>query len=353
MLNKTLTVIFGAGASHDCIVKHNRKPLPTKNFVAKLPLTDDLFDIEGYQPILSAYRGAEAVGHIYKRNRSVNKKETLEEYLKTLFKNSPDKNLHMNIRQVSFYLRNVIGNICTDVREQFGQTAYMDVVDYMASSDYSKIVLITLNWDLLLDWALYDRAGFRYKSLDSYVNHDDRWHYIKLHGSVNWIKRVRMGDLSGKKTDEPLDLITSVDPNGPIVKGAEFQFDNNFHYSDGAYFRYPIMMLPHAEEKKHICPPNHLEAILSILEECEEFWVIGNSMKDVDITSLLKGVCKKASRIKIVDAPISPNEKNAHKYRIQQCFLKADFQRQYISFKQFAEKIDVNAPFEPTSPFDE
>ena len=116
---------------------------------------------------------------------------------------------------------------------------------------------------------------------------------------------------------------------------------------DGGHFRYPIMVLPHAAEKKHICPDEHISAITPILETCEEVWIIGNSMNDGDIVDLMKKT-KNVSRIKIVDAEISKEQRNHHQYRIKQCFPRADIQQQYMTFKVFAETIGQSAAFTPS-----
>ncbi len=353
MADKSIVVIFGAGASHDCFVNHNRKlsSIPVGESVEssnpKLPLTDGLFDLKGYEQILSQYRGAETIGHIFKRERSNNEKLTFEEFLKQLLRKTQDVELQRNIREVPIYLREIIGTISNDIRIMYGQTGYLDIVDYLAGSDYQKIVLITLNWDLLLDWALEDRIQLRFKDSESYVRSNKRWFYVKLHGSVDWVRKLNTAHIISADEDA-LHKITSIGSDDEIFKKGQFVIDRRFEMGDAGHFKYPIMVLPHAEQKKHICPDEHISAVTPILEKCEEAWIIGNSMNDGDIVELMKKTSNNVSKVKVVDAEISKEQRNHHRYRIKQCFPKADLQEQYMTFKVFAESIRESGAFTPS-----
>jgi len=202
-----LTIIFGAGASFDCRPEYQHaQGLP------RLPLTDSLFLTsprdasefgEQKRNILGHYERASALGYNFHRQQPSGTK-SLEEFLKDpIHRKRP--NLLRNVREVPFFLRELIGQQSLSIKSRFGQTDYSVLLYHLEKSRYEKIILITLNYDLLLDWALENVAQMRLVDLESYVGHQERWYYLKYHGSVSWVRYINKSKVGDKKIGTDLD----------------------------------------------------------------------------------------------------------------------------------------------------
>ena len=328
---KTLVVIFGAGASHGCRPEYE----VVSGYKVRIPLTNGLFRvpnanhsaIEEARNILLKYSGADVVGSLFERGYRKKPELSLEDYLKELIAGKNENRIR-NVREVPFYLRELIGTLCKHIRQEYRQTDYTLLIDYLDNSDYEKIVLITLNYDLLLDWALRDVVHWRAEDMDSYLAHQGKWYYIKLHGSINWIKMLDRRKLRDKCKGTELELLTSFDPNEDFVHSLPIQFnDNQYSYSLGSGYEtllFPVMVLPFGQEKKHICPENHIEKIKPLLQEAEDFWIIGNSMQDSDICDLLSKNAVSAKNVQIIDKPANPVQRKQSIKRVTNCFSSRD-----------------------------
>lgn len=345
-MSKILTVIFGAGASFDCQNIYN-----AQSRRVRIPLTNGLFtvpDIDvvhfGHQKeILKKYKGADVVGHLFERQKTSGIKN-LEEFLRDLLKTGTD-NTKKNLRQIPFYLRELIGDFGEMVRDEFRQSDYINLIHYLDISRYGKIILITLNYDLLLDWALENALHANLTTFDSYLGHQNRWFYLKYHGSVNWFYEIK-GNLSpGSTRKEKLDWLCEIQPNSDILKEAEKKISKgHYELSSDSGFKflfYPIMVLPNAEEKSHICPDNHIEAVRPFLNECEDFLVIGNSMQDLDIMELLKREARKAKKVFVVDRIVERERANELNHRVYLAFPRAEIQSELeIGFANFVTNLN-------------
>ncbi len=349
--NRVLTVIFGAGASYDCREEYHANTLVFRDSV-RFPLTNELFKVPNgkinavsrMKKILKTYRGAGMIGRLYSKMPNI----SLEDFLKNL-KNEKSPNLKRNLRQVPLYFRELVGMFGEEVNEQFDfQTYYANLIHFLEISTYKKIVLITLNYDLLLDSALETVVGLKRTSLDSYIGHQDRWYFVKLHGSIDWVKKLEDSVLTARQKRSPgatdLEFLMSFDPDtDDYIREAPTRFeDANFSYrtspTNGNWL-YPVMVVPFGQEKKHICEDDHIEAIKPLLAECEDFLIVGNSMRDTDICSLLKERAAAAKRVLIVD-DYSPDDRAALQKRVRECLPNARQEESANGFHSFIDKLN-------------
>lgn len=336
-MNDILTVIFGAGASYDCVVSYSRDP----NNKSSIPLTDKLFDTRYYE-ILDKYPGARGIGQVFKRKAFRDRNLTLEQYLRELLTKTDDKDLQTNVGQIPLYLRELIGEAGKETLDRQGSTGYEELIDHLAGLQYKTIILITLNWDLLLDRALQNRVHMRFVNHDmsSYLGHRKRWYLIKFHGSVNWVKKLPFGKISSK--GDPLETVTSLDPNGSLIKNTPTEFLDDFRFTDGSNFFFPVMVLPHDQQKIHICPDSHYQILKSFLPKCQELWIIGNSMRDQDIVEVIERYARSVKHLKLVDYFQDQHGDLANDYedRIRRRFFQeAGLVRCYDGFRRFVEEL--------------
>jgi hypothetical protein len=129
-----------------------------------------------------------------------------------------------------------------------------------------------------------------------YINIRKKWSYIKYHGSVNWIRRINNEHLETKVSswNGTLDFVTQINPLDANLANVRPEINTAFYkHADNQQIRYPVMVLPNIEEKKHICPEEHISAIQPFIQNCNDFWFLGTSLIDKDINELLCGVKKK------------------------------------------------------------
>lgn len=346
MSYKTATVILGAGASHDCqfmefasAVRH------------RLPLTDELFNVawpsRGGDDPKNVYKLADSIGYLYRTKIRNGEKISLEKFLDDLLKSKKDdksyKRYVMNIRQLIFYMRRIIGDIGDQIREDVKHTAYHNLVNSFCNGTYEKVIFLTTNYDLLLDWALEDILHMKFTDMDSYMDHDDKWSLVKFHGSVNWVKLVDKNMHPAFDDDDIAGSIIGFDPmssdlNSKAIKIYSKSYDHKW-VKDVCL--YPVMVLPHALGKRHVCPDSHIKSTASFLNQCEDFWVVGNSLIDEDLTSFLKKEAHSPKRIKIVNKTHQFHdfyERQSLEDRAKECFSGAALETYYDGFSNFALK---------------
>jgi|GEM_PF-2038294 len=337
---KILTVIFGAGASFDC---QNHYQFPNK--FPRIPLTNGLFTIppsdvphfNHQREILKKYKGADVIGHLFERQKTGGT-QNLELFLKELLKKGSD-DTKKNLLQIPFYLRELIGDFGELVRSEFRQSDYVSLIHFLNLSDYEEIVLITLNYDLLLDWALESVIHANFRSFDSYVNiaRKNKWHYLKFHGSVNWVYEIDRGYQPGNK--DALDWLCDGIPKTNLLNESTKAICNCYGIQEGTNLLYPIMVLPNAEQKMHICPNEHIDVVRPLLNKCQDFMIIGNSMQDLDIAELLKAEAKIASRVLIVDRMESQQQAHMH-FRISNILPRARIEAELdLGFSNFCTTL--------------
>ena len=274
---KKALVVLGAGASHDCYV---RGILPSG--AVKMPLVDQLFEERLFKNIIAdmrsrgaIYDGASAMGHLYMSAK--NKQHlSLEKFLDNILINKKDdKSYHRyvkNVRQLVSYMRTLIGGIGTQIRAECRHTGYHNLVNHFSTPDYDKVVFLTTNYD----------------------------------GSVNWVRVVTKEHYPALKdgsNDELVDTICSIDPASTFIEKINIDVYSNHYESrwNAGTVLYPVMVLPTILGKKYVCPKEHVDTIIPIIRDVTEVWIIGNSMADDDLASLIKEQALNTKDVHLID----------------------------------------------------
>lgn len=197
---------------------------------------------------------------------------------------------------------------------------------------------ITLNYDNLFDWALeihgYTRAKFKRSNfnMSKYIP-DDKWIYIKLHGSVDWGRRVKSEFTSQSASNdlkEILNYFDNVDDLNSILEN-EIVFDdlhNNF--SGQRKYIFPAISVPTGESKLNY-PVEHEKAFKKHLDNCENFLFIGFSGQDKHVLELLADKKDNFKKVFIV----SSSEKSATS------IMRLILNNEKLAKKLTSTKIDV------------
>ena len=171
-----LTVVLGAGASHDCAgngIHVNEQFRP--------PLTRDVFDPR-FTNVLSNYDWVEA--RLDELRSRLQRDENLEAILREYRDAAERGGTYNQFREILLYFRELFWRISEDY---IGNGSKLDtLVRRILDSDFDQVLFISLNYDFLLENALERYDGHAFDSMDSYIPAQKKWSLVKPHGSANW-----------------------------------------------------------------------------------------------------------------------------------------------------------------------
>lgn len=282
-----LTVILGAGAAFD-VVNLQSNQIKDSNF--RPPITANLFHT--HKDWEDEYMKFPAVASVIEelRNRIPNRRTSVdvENLLKDL-KESPKQHRNDTFREFPLYLQRFF----TVVSERYCRkpSNYMTLIGKVFDLDLAKVVFVTTNYDLLFDQALHHHPatkGFSISdsSMSKYIANEN-WAYLKLHGSVDWGRRIKE-DMIKNKSNILAGLVDNVRQLGESLETAlerDIMRDYSFN-QDSRELIYPAISVPVGESKLN-CRDEHVQALRNHLNNCQHFLVIGFSGYDKDVLSLL------------------------------------------------------------------
>lgn len=278
-MDNKLTVLLGAGASHDCVTEGVTQYDPDY----RPPITKELFSFRpAFNRILRKYPKAESLSDEIRIK--VNSGTNLESILSQL-KSETDLSIKKHYLQIPLYLQELLGEVSTHF-VLAGATKYDTLVRLIQTSRFNKVMYLTLNYDLLLDGALTRFYDARLNQLSHYCDQNRNWSLIKLHGSVNWGNKLLSTNRTIENATALLDSLVDepiFDTEIQILKGHrdESRFVGN-------WFFYPALAVPIGGKKTSVCPEEHVKHAESFLGSCSNFLIIGFSALDQDVLEQLK-----------------------------------------------------------------
>jgi hypothetical protein len=263
---RQLIVIIGAGASADC-VGHPSRQGRLERSDRQPPLVSELFD-DKYRDILNSYPLVKPVAaEVWARLQEGEEALSLENYLREELLNSATPHRRAQYWSVPLYLQELLyqcGSLYTDNPDNFHRLV-------TALLDLERVVFVTLNYDTILDSVL--SSYFAFDSLDSYVERE-KVALIKLHGSVNWGRRVETEDITNPvgrgyrnlchalATNPRLlasDITVMFEAPGPPVAEMRSASDSGLVY--------PALSVPLGPQDEPSCPPNHVDVLRQTLDQ--------------------------------------------------------------------------------------
>ena len=286
--DRQLTVILGAGSSHDCLgtgAEANDKCYYP-------PLVKDLFDPQ-YARWLSHYPLAETLSDEIRTK--VLRGQNLETVLRS-FAQENNIDVKRQYWEVPLYLQELFGEASQNFLRS-GSTKFSWLVRDIALSDYTKVLYLTLNYDLFLEKALEKQHRVQIKKICDYVQSSRKWSVVKIHGSVRWGKRVENGAVGLSSATQVLNALEEEPDLAGEITVLEGHKDGQ-RFIDG-YLYYPALAVPLEGKDEFVCPNEHVDFARRFLEGCTDFLVIGFSAKDAHVLELL-GSVPTVERLKVV-----------------------------------------------------
>jgi hypothetical protein len=183
-----------------------------------------------------------------------------------------------------FYLQSMVyfvGRDWDNLGEQI--TNYKTLLDDILSwRKGDSTLLVTFNYDLMIDKALEDRkVGL--STLPDYIK-DERFKLIKLHGSVDWVRLVEAPPIDTNIRDHD-EIAKEVILRAPYIKvGPYLKVDGSPPHGFALYkiggdpavsAAYPAIAIPIENKEDFECPLEHLDALKSLLPRVTKILVIG------------------------------------------------------------------------------
>jgi hypothetical protein len=284
-----LVVIFGAGASYDSLPAYP----PGFNMPDRPPLANELFD---NRPMFAQALHRLTCCHpiiTYLRSPTTPPSINVEQVLERLMGEADrDPERHRQLAAVRFYLRVALTR-CGDqwLTESGGITNYKTLLDQIRHhrSPHERITFVTFNYDTLFEDAL--RAiGLPLDTMDDYIA-NDRFKLIKVHGSVDWWRRIRSRPSSIPMHGDVWEVVNSlVAVADRIEVGEPYLRDPALPITGwpSGEVMFPAIAIPLERKRDFECPKAHLDALDDALVRCRKILVVGWRATDAPFRNLLK-----------------------------------------------------------------
>jgi len=274
-----LAVILGAGASFDCADAEIAATDPEW----QPPLVQGLFANRrsSFNPILLKYPKAAALAPQIRM--AVQQGTSLEDVLREL-EEVPQDAVRRQFWEVPLYLQELLGEVSQRYAPGAG-TMFDTLAREIERSKYDHVLYLTVNYDRFLERALESLYDVSFDHIDKYVERGRKWALIKLHGSVNWGRRMRNGMFNG---DGVLTVNgAQLDLEGDITVLSGYQGPHRRR--DLAEY-YPALAAPLGGKEEFQCPRAHLSVMDERLPDCSGFLFIGFSCLDLHVVKRFAAV---------------------------------------------------------------
>jgi len=287
-------VIFGAGASYDSLARY--PPESGSAMEWRPPLADQLFDAR-FGPYIQQFRQMHAVVPDLQ-----NPVGGVEAVLERFQSEAPTYPRRLNqLAAVRYYLQSMLSN-CQRNWENYtrGVTNYKALLDRIDHRVKGVKILVSFNYDTLLEDALESTVGLKIDGMSRYLSSD--YLVAKLHGSINWIHRIKGPaiELSGMETDiasRAIDKASQLDVNPPIDLAPHFPLAR---WGNDAII--PALSVPVATKSVYECPPEQQQALLEGLPDVDRVLMIGWKAREKRLLESMAELMKKNLRIMIVSS---------------------------------------------------
>lgn len=287
-----LLVIFGAGASYDSVdpavtnpvlLRPGTPDLSIENY--RPPLAKDLVAdwgnyariIDEYpacRPVIQRLRQA-ALGPDFNIERELESVQAEADHYPRRFK---------QLAAVRYYLQQLLWECGVKTGElSHGMTNYLrflDRLDHWRSQRKERVLIATFNYDTLVERALKDALDIEFPSVDEFTVRED-YRLYKLHGSVNWGKRVLFSPdraLFDTWTTDERNYSRSLQDNAESLESIGtyeiMQHPMDIQITDESVL-FPAIAVPFERKYDFECPQEQLSELFTLVEDATEVLIVG------------------------------------------------------------------------------
>jgi SIR2-like domain len=172
-----------------------------------------------------------------------------------------------------------------------GVTNYLTLMDQLrrASSVCGPIILVTFNYDRLLDQALH-HFDVNIKSIDDYII-NDKVKLFKLHGSINWereIDSLEMENIEHTNPNEIAHYIIDQSPNLKISNNYVFEDSQSPFVRKNGLPVYPALAIPIETKQNFECPDDHIDKLRQVIKSAERVLIVGWRAAETHFIDIIK-----------------------------------------------------------------
>lgn len=304
-----LVLIFGAGASYDSLPPDVLDDVTIGDLQEyRPPLATDLFSArESFGAVLDKY--PECAALVSQLRRRIRDGAAVEEELERVLERAEQHPLlHRGLTALRFYLQETLWTCGTRWRQvSHGITNYSDFflrLDEWRHRHDEHVCIVNFNYDLLADDALISTVGVDLSSIEMFVA-DERYKYLKLHGSSNWGRRVKApGGTHYSKADHARRVLIQHAPDLEITEDFVLR-DPDQPPSDSSPYPsilLPAIAIPVTSKYAFECPGIQLKALDRAVRETIKILIIGWRGSERHFLERLSQLPGMAPRVQIVGA---------------------------------------------------
>lgn len=275
-----LLIILGAGASFDSLSAH---------VLARISLEDRL---EWCPPLANELLGKrrsfeevlfdlpQCAGLASHLQRRIAAGANIEHELERLLEDAPVYPIrHRELMALRFYLQETLWR-CSErwARLSSGRTLLAELfrrLDVWRHAANETVAITTFNYDVLLDQAMIGQLAMPLSTISGYIS-DSRYHVAKLHGSVNWARRVASpGGTTYAGRSHALNVIIDHAETLAMTEGDYFVRDRDQPLSESGFVYVPAIAIPTEAKKSFDCPEAQLTILRGDIPNVDRILVIG------------------------------------------------------------------------------
>jgi hypothetical protein len=315
-------VILGAGASFDSAQAY-RPALPrggghasfgfsappTPDEPWRPPLAKDLF-LDRHQIFSEIVTKYPKLTHILPYLREPSHGRSVEEVLESLKEEGKnDEERQRELASVRFYLCELLQKVSDEWNKRTdGVTNYAplirDILRFNRTND--EVSLVTFNYDLLLERALYT-FDFKRKPPEEHLDSHSILKLFKLHGSVDWSRLVNLPLNTRLLPQHLIEQISTIKLSEKFVL-ANATSPYEMHNFGRPIF--PAIAIPVQTKSDDYfeCPADHLAYLVKMLDKVKKILIIGWQAKEAHFLRMLQNKLPMLQQVMVVGASTSDAE---------------------------------------------
>jgi hypothetical protein len=318
-----LMVILGAGASYDSAQAY-RPVLPRgggqQNFGTSAPppvdepwrppLAKDLF-LDRHQILSEIVTKYKKLTHILPYLREPSRGRSVEEVLESFKEESKNnEERQRELVSVRFYLCDFLHKVSDEWNKRTdGVTNYAPLIGDILrfNRNNEEVCLVTFNYDLLLESALYT-FDFKRRLPEDHLDSHPILKLFKLHGSVNWSRLVN--GQHGNRL-QPQHLIEQAPTIQLSDKFVLANATNSYEMHTFGEPIFPAIAIPVQTKSDDYfeCPRAHLAYLATMLDSVTKILIIGWQAREAHFLQMLRNKLPRLGQLMVVGANATDAER--------------------------------------------